>query len=56
MLEKEGVAYDVGSYRDAPPGLRVWCGATIESDDVHALVAWFDWVYANCRADVSQVK
>lgn len=53
MLEKEGVAYDVGSYRDAPPGLRVWCGATIESDDVQALVAWFDWAYAICRAELS---
>jgi phosphoserine aminotransferase len=55
MLDKEGVAYDVGSYRDAPPGLRVWCGATIESDDVQALVAWLDWAYAACRAEVSLV-
>lgn len=53
MLEKEGVAYDVGSYRDAPPGLRVWCGATIECDDIKALVAWFDWAYAICRAETS---
>jgi phosphoserine aminotransferase len=53
MLEKEGVAYDVGSYRDAPAGLRVWCGATVESDDVRALVAWFDWAYAACRAEMS---
>jgi len=51
MLDKEGVAYDVGSYRDAPPGLRVWCGATIESEDIRALVAWFDWAYATCRAE-----
>ena len=51
MLETEGVAYDIGSYRDAPPGLRVWCGATIESDDIRALVAWFDWAYAICRAE-----
>jgi phosphoserine aminotransferase len=53
MLEKEGVAYDVGSYRDAPPGLRVWCGATIERDDIQALTAWFDWAYATLRAEMS---
>jgi phosphoserine aminotransferase len=51
MLENEGVAYDVGSYRDAPPGLRVWCGATVEAGDVRALTAWFDWAYAACRAE-----
>ena len=53
MLEKEGVAYDIGAYRDAPPGLRVWCGATIESDDIKALVAWLDWAYAMVRAETS---
>jgi len=51
LLEKEGAAYDVGAYRDAPPGLRVWCGATVEHEDVRALVAWFDWAWAVCGAD-----
>ena len=55
MLEKEGAAFDIGSYRDAPPGLRVWCGATIESEDGGALGEWFDWAYAICRAEGSLV-
>ncbi len=50
LLAAEGAAHDVGAYRTAPPGLRVWCGVTVEKSDLQALTPWLDWAYAQARA------
>lgn len=55
MIEAEGAGYDFGAYRDAPPGFRIWCGATVEAADVVLLTQWLDWAYAEATAAVEAV-
>ncbi|MCF1433754.1 phosphoserine transaminase [Agrobacterium vitis] len=54
LLEKQGVAYDIGAYRDAPAGLRIWAGATIETADMQALMPWLTWAYQTQKATLSK--
>ena len=50
LLETEDIAYDIGGYRDAPPSIRIWCGATVEKEDLEALVPWMEWAYEAVKA------
>ncbi|MEM9304759.1 MAG: hypothetical protein AAGE01_21790 [Pseudomonadota bacterium] len=50
LLAEQGVAYDIGAYRDAPPGLRIWCGATVDTDEVRCLMPWIEWAWREVTA------
>jgi len=54
LVEKEGAGYDFAHYRDAPAGLRIWCGATVEAKDVAALTQWIDWAFAETKSTLAK--